>query len=190
MSDLTKLVEQLAAQALSGQQNSNGGGLGGVLGNVFGQLTGQNQNTGSSGGILGSVLGQLTGNTAQSTGSSALLVAVIPLILNWIQQQGGLSGALDQLRNSGLAEHVQSWIDPNQENQTAVVDKIQSLFNHEEVKNVADQTQSQPQDVYAAIASLIPQVIDRLTPQGEQTDTSAANLDIQKVMNLASQFLK
>ncbi|MEB3752953.1 YidB family protein [Acinetobacter sp. MD2(2019)] len=194
MSDLTKLVEQLAAQALSGQQNNNSsGGLGGILGGVLGQLGGQSQNQTSSGagGILGSILGQFTGNNSAGGNASSLLVAVLPLILNWIQQQGGLNGALDKLRTSGLADQVQSWVDPNQSNQTNVSpDQVQSLFNDQDIQNVAEQTQSQPQDIYAAIASVIPQVIDHLTPKGEHSDTEAANTDIQNVLNIASQFFK
>ena len=191
MSDLAKLVEQLATQALSGQQQSGQGGLGGILGGVLGQLGGQSQESNAAGGgILGSVLGQLTGNS-ENGNQSSLLVAVIPLVLNWIQQQGGLSSALDQLRSAGLADHVQSWIDPNQTNQTNVaVEQVQSLFNDQDIENVAAQTQSQPQDVYAAITKVIPQVIDSLTPKGEQTDGEAANTDIQNVLNLASNFFK
>lgn len=145
MSDLAKLVEQLATQALSGQQQSGQGGLGGILGGVLGQLGGQSQESNAAGGgILGSVLGQLTGNS-ENGNQSSLLVAVIPLVLNWIQQQGGLSSALDQLRSAGLADHVQSWIDPNQSNQTNVaVEQVQSLFNDQDIENVAAQTQSQP----------------------------------------------
>lgn len=192
MSDLTNLVEQLAAQALSGQQNGNGG-LGSILGSVLGQISGQSQQTSdsSTGGILGSVLGQLTGNNGAGGNQASILVAVIPLVLNWIQQQGGLSAALGQLTNAGLAGHVQSWVDPNQSNQTDVdISKVQSLFNDQDVANVAEQTQSQPQEVYAAIANVMPQVIDSLTPKGDQTDHDAANLDIQNVLNLASNFLK
>ncbi|MEE9901442.1 MAG: YidB family protein [Acinetobacter haemolyticus] len=200
MTDLTKIVEMLAKQALGGQQQSGqGSGLGGILGSVLGQMGGQ-QNTqnqqGGLGGILGSVLGQLNGGNQQSnaaSGNSAqtLLIAVLPLILGWIQKQGGLQGALDKLKNAGLTNQVQSWVDPQQQNvQDIPTQNIQNLFDDQDVEQVAQQTQAPKQAIYGAIASVLPQVIDSLTPQGSGTNPQEANNDIQNVLNLVSSFLK
>ncbi|GAA5630051.1 hypothetical protein Acal02_00648 [Acinetobacter calcoaceticus] len=204
MTDLTNIVEILAKQALGGgqQQSGQAGGLGGILGSVLGQLGGQQQNTqnqqGSLGGILGSVLGQLGGG-AGSTQSNAtggntaqtLLIAVLPLVLGWIQKQGGLQGALDKLKNAGLSNQVQSWVDPQQQNAEDVpAQNIQSLFDDQDVEQVAQQTQAPKQAIYGAIASVLPQVIDSLTPQGSSTNPQEANQDIQQVLNLVSGFLK
>lgn len=206
MTDLTKIVEILAKQALGSQQQSGqGGGLGGILGSVLGQLGGQqqqntqNQQQGGLGGILGSVLGQLGGDGNTSTQSNAaggntaqtLLIAVLPLILAWIQKQGGLQGALDKLKNAGLANQVQSWVDPQQQNAQDVPDQnIQSLFDDQDIEQVAQQTQAPKQAIYGAIAAVLPQVIDSLTPQGNSTNPQEANNDIQQVLNLLSGFLK
>ncbi|EXB47607.1 YidB family protein [Acinetobacter sp. 1000160] len=205
MTDLTNIVEILAKQALGGgqQQSGQAGGLGGILGSVLGQLGGQQQNTqnqqGGLGGILGSVLGQL-GGTSGSTQSNAtgggstaqtLLIAVLPLVLAWIQKQGGLQGALDKLKNAGLSNQVQSWVDPQQQNAEDVpAQNIQSLFDDQDVEQVAQQTQAPKQAIYGAIASVLPQVIDSLTPQGSNTNPQEANQDIQQVLNLVSGFLK
>ncbi|KYQ83455.1 uncharacterized protein DUF937 [Acinetobacter sp. BIGb0102] len=204
MTNLTNIVEILAKQALGGgqQQSGQAGGLGGILGSVLGQLGGQQQNTqnqqGGLGGILGSVLGQLGGG-AGSTQSNAtggntaqtLLIAVLPLVLAWIQKQGGLQGALDKLKNAGLSNQVQSWVDPQQQNAEDVpAQNIQSLFDDQDVEQVAQQTQAPKQAIYGAIASVLPQVIDSLTPQGSSTNPQEANQDIQQVLNLVSGFLK
>lgn len=204
MTDLTNIVEILAKQALGGgqQQSGQAGGLGGILGSVLGQLGGQQQNTqnqqGGLGGILGSVLGQLGGG-AGSTQSNAtggntaqtLLIAVLPLVLAWIQKQGGLQGALDKLKNAGLSNQVQSWVDPQQQNAQDVPEQnIQSLFDDQDVEQVAQQTQAPKQAIYGAIASVLPQVIDSLTPQGSSTNPQEANQDIQQVLNIVSGFLK
>ncbi|MBJ8417327.1 YidB family protein [Acinetobacter courvalinii] len=205
MTDLTNIVEILAKQALGGgqQQSGQAGGLGGILGSVLGQLGGQQQNTqnqqGGLGGILGSVLGQLGGasgstqSNASGGGSTAqtLLIAVLPLVLAWIQKQGGLQGALDKLKNAGLSNQVQSWVDPQQQNAEDVpAQNIQSLFDDQDVEQVAQQTQAPKQAIYGAIASVLPQVIDSLTPQGSNTNPQEANQDIQQVLNLVSGFLK
>ncbi|MBK0062981.1 MULTISPECIES: YidB family protein [unclassified Acinetobacter] len=207
MTDLTNIVEMLAKQALGGQQSSQGG-LGGILGSVLGQLgtnqqsqnqtNSQNQNTDSGlGGILGSVLNQfgVGNNTQSSTNTSggstqALLIAVVPLILAWIQKQGGLQGALDKLRNVGLGSQVQSWVDPEQTNNNVPAANVQQLFDDQDVEQVAEQTQVPKQDIYGAISSVLPQIINSLTPQGDQTSHQEANQDIQNVLNMVGSFLK
>ena len=212
MTDLTNIVEILAKQALGGQQSSQSG-LGGILGSVLGQLgnnsqtqnqtNSQNQNTDSGlGGILGSVLNQFgVGTNSQSTNNQssntntggstqALLIAVVPLILAWIQRQGGLQGALDKLRNVGLGSQVQSWVDPEQSNNNVPASNVQQLFDDQEVEQVAEQTQVPKQDIYGAISSVLPQIINSLTPQGDQTNHQEANQDIQNVLNMVSGFLR
>ena len=115
----------------------------------------------------------------------------MPLILAWIQKQGGLQGALDKLKNAGLANQVQSCVDPHQQNaQDIPAQNIQSLFDDQDVQQVAQQTQTPRSAIYGAIASVLPQVIDSLTPQGADTNHQEANNDIQQVLNLVSGFLK
>lgn len=206
MTNLVDLVGAIAKQAMNNQnsqqqpqQNQSGldSILGSVLGNVLGGGQSQQQAQPKSGldGILGSVLGSVLGGSQQkSSGSSnmktAILMAVIPLILNWIQQQGGLQGALDKLRGSGMSSQVNNWVDPNANNDEAPVNQVQALFNDQDICQVADQAQCSKQDVYGAISSVLPQVINALTPQGNQTNTNEANDDIQNVINMISKFMK
>lgn len=205
MTNLSNIVEILAKQALGGnQQQSQQNGLGGILGNVLGQLGGQssqNSAQGGLGGILGSVLGQLGGqqqpqaqprsNAGFSGGGKTLLIAVLPLVLAWIQKQGGLQGALDKLRGQGLSSQVEDWVSTG-EGANASVDRqaVQSLFDDQDVEQVAQQAHTDKQDVYGAISQVLPEIIDSLTPQGEKTSKQEANDDIQHVLNLVSGFLK
>ncbi|WP_180073610.1 MULTISPECIES: YidB family protein [unclassified Acinetobacter] len=207
MTNLNNIVEILAKQALGGANNQNQqGGLGGILGSVLGQFganagtqntqtNAQNQ-AGGLGGILGSVLSQL-GGAAQSQqrssggNASTILVAVLPLVLAWIQKQGGLQGALDKLRGQGLSSQVDDWVSTGPGDNAAVNNQqVQNLFDDAEVEQVAQETQTQKQDVYSAISTVLPQIIDSLTPQAGQTNQQEANADIQQVMNLVSGFLK
>lgn len=199
MTNLSNIVEILAKQALGANQQSNQsqGGLGGILGSVLGQLGANNQQSaqGGLGGILGSVLGQLSGqqqrSAAGASGTQSLLIAVLPLVLAWIQKQGGLQGALDKLKGQGLTSQVDDWVSTGPgENAHVGAEQVQSLFDDADVEQVAQQTQAPKQDIYSAISTVLPQIIDSLTPQGEQTSKQEANDDIQQVMNLVSGFLK
>ena len=208
MTNLSNIVEMLAKQALGGgqsqsrQQSQQQDGLVDILGSVLGRLgnqtnQAQNQQNGL-GAILGSVLSQFGNNqsatrTSQSSGSSAksLLIAVLPLVLAWIQKQGGLQGALDKLKGQGLNSQVDDWVSTAPgENAQVDLQQVQSLFDDQDIEDVAQQTQAPKQDIYSAISQVLPQIIDSLTPQGEQTSTQEANQDIQNVMNMVSSFLK
>ncbi|MGE8540734.1 MAG: YidB family protein [Acinetobacter sp.] len=205
MTNLSNIVEILAKQALgNSSQQSQQGGLGGILGSVLGQL-GNNTSSanaqGGLGGILGSVLGQLGGagqqqsqpntNVAGGSKASALLIAVLPLVLAWIQKQGGLQGALDKLRGQGISSQVDDWVSTGPgENAAVNPQQVQNLFDDADIEQVAQEAQAPKQDVYSAISSVLPQIIDSLTPQGAQTSNTEANADIQQVMNLVSGFLK
>lgn len=207
MTNLSNIVEILAKQALGGnQQNSQPqqGGLGGILGAVLGGLGGQ-QNQGQSstqqsglGGILGSVIGGLAGGQSQAQAkqsggfnAQSILIAVVPLILSWIQKNGGLQGALDQLKGQGLTSQVDDWVSTGPgDNANINPQQIQNLFDQREVEQVAQQAQVPTNDVYGAISKVLPTIIDSLTPQAGQTSTQEANNDIQNVLNLVSGFLK
>ncbi|NNH87713.1 YidB family protein [Acinetobacter terrae] len=220
MTNLSNIVEMLAKQALGGnQQNqsqpqSQQGGLGGILGSILGQMSGNNtqqqsqpnqqsqqSQQGGLGGILGSVLSHL-GNGNQQTqstqqtgnvggGAKTLLIAVLPLVLAWIQKQGGIQGALDKLKGQGLTSQVDDWVSTGPgENASVDQQQVQSLFDEQDVEKVAEEAHVPKQDIYSAISTVLPQIIDSLTPQGEQTNKQEANADIQQVMNLVSGFLK
>jgi len=144
MTNLNNIIEILAKQAMGGQQQSNQqGGLGGILGSVLGQLgtnTSGQSSQGGLGDILGSVLGGLTGVQSQQTsnaqnsgfsgGGKSLLIAVLPLILGWIQQQGGLQAALDKLKGQGLSSQVDDWVSTGSgENASVNPEQVQNLLS-------------------------------------------------------------
>ena len=220
MTNLSNIVEMLAKQALGGnQQNqsqpqSQQGGLGGILGSILGQMSGNNtqqqsqlnqqsqpSQQGGLGEILGSVLSHLGGGNQQTQstqqtgnvggGAKTLLIAVLPLVLAWIQKQGGIQGALDKLKGQGLTSQVDDWVSTGPgENASVDQQQVQSLFDEQDVEKVAEEAHVPKQDIYSAISTVLPQIIDSLTPQGEQTNKQEANADIQQVMNLVSGFLK
>ena len=220
MTNLSNIVEMLAKQALGGnQQNqsqpqSQQGGLGGILGSILGQMSGNNtqqqsqpnqqsqpSQQGGLGEILGSVLSHLGGGNQQTQstqqtgnvggGAKTLLIAVLPLVLAWIQKQGGIQGALDKLKGQGLTSQVDDWVSTGPgENASVDQQQVQGLFDEQDVEKVAEEAHVPKQDIYSAISTVLPQIIDSLTPQGEQTNKQEANADIQQVMNLVSGFLK
>lgn len=75
------------------------------------------------GGILGAVLGHLSGqqnqqhqqtqqrsNVGSSNTQNLINSRASPLVLAWIQKQGGIQGALDKLKGMGLSSQVDDWV--------------------------------------------------------------------------------
>ena len=198
MSNLVGLIESLVVNA-SGQ-NGNSGALGnnalgnlGGLGNVLGGLLGgsqSNQNSqqsgqGGLGGILGSVLGGVTGGNNQQAGTGGqgkLLLILVPFVLNWIQQQGGFHKALENLTQSGLGQQVQSWVS-NGANQPVQPAQLASVFPEQQVQQVAAQANTSTNEVYGSIASLLPQVVNAITANGQATGNGSSQ-QIQQVLGL------
>ncbi len=189
MGMLDGLVGQIAQQALAGQGGQQGG-LGGLLGGLLG---GQQQQAGGAGG-LGGLLGGLLGGGQQQPqanpqgggfnlgGSSPqLLIALLPLVLGWVQQQGGIGNVLSSLSNSGLGAQAQSWIGAG-ENHPVDPQAVGQVFGADQIAQVASQVGASPAEVQGGIASLLPQIINQLTPNGDTSTAGAADNEIGAIL--------
>ncbi|WP_410209866.1 YidB family protein [Aquirhabdus sp.] len=187
MGMLDGLVGQIAQQALA--QGGQQGGLGGLLGGLLG---GQQQQAG--GGGLGGLLGGLLGGgqqPAQADGQSGgfslggnspqLLAALLPLVLGWVQQQGGIGNVLSSLSNSGLGAQAQSWIGGG-ENHPVDPQAVGQVFGADQIAQVASQVGVSPEAVQNGLASLLPHVINQLTPNGDTSTAGAADNEIGAIL--------
>lgn len=162
---------------LGGGNQSAGGGL---LGSVLGSALGGGQQSGGLGNILGSVL---TGSgTQRGSGKGMLLAALMPMVLGWIQKKGGIGAALSELTGAGMQSQVSSWVS-NEPNQSLPVDMIGKIFGAQEISQVATQTGADSNQVMEGLSSLLPEVINQLTPQGDMQSEQAANSEIGEVLS-------
>lgn len=185
---------------LAGSSQANAG-LGGVLGSVVasqmgakqsnaglgGLLGAQNQNRNASAGDLGSILGSVLGSQsqAQSKGGfnkSALLLALLPIVLGYIQANGGLSGVLAKFSGNGLDNKAKSWVNIDTDNDGLDAKDILGLFGQDEINKVCQQTGADQEQVCQGIAELLPQVVNDLTPQGNLQTEQQANQEISELL--------
>lgn len=107
---------------------------------------------------------------------------VIGLVLQMIQSYpGGLPALIQLFEQSGLAEQAQSWISTNA-NQPVTGAQMQQALGSQ-IQTIAQQTSVPHTDVANSIASLLPQLIDKLTPQGslpQNHDAVSQALDMLK----------
>ena len=115
----------------------------GVLGNLVG-------------GILGGQLPQ--GAQAQSP--------LLQMALQLLQQNGGIQGVLGKFEQAGLGAQAQSWIGTGQ-NQPIDANAISQIFGQGQLGQIAQQLGITHEQAAGQLAQVLPQVVDRLTPQGQ-----------------------
>lgn len=112
-------------------------------------------------GILDSIIGQASGGG----GTQTLLVnAVIGLINN--QQTGGLAGLVKQFAGSGLGDIVNSWVSTGK-NLPVTPQQIQQGLGSDAISQLAAKVGLSPQDLTLHLSNVLPQVVDKLTPDGK-----------------------
>src|SRR3954471_18684172 len=129
-----------------------------------------------------STLGQQVGGNAlgglQGNQQGALLGAVSTLIAN----SGGLSGLMSKFQQHGLGEHMQSWIGKG-ENKPITGEHVEQVFGADQIQQVAQQTGTEPAHASGLIASILPHIVDRLTPQGQPVSDSEAHHGLSSVLS-------
>jgi uncharacterized protein YidB (DUF937 family) len=107
-------------------------------------------------GLLGKVLG---GGGSQNP----LMDIVLGLISN--PQTGGLQGLIQTFKEKGLGDAVSSWISTG-ENQPVSGDQVHHALGGNLIQQIAEQLGSSKSEVSGSLANLLPEIIDKLTPNG------------------------
>lgn len=164
--------------------------LGSLLGGAMGRQMGQNNSLDNNlGSILGSVLSSGLGKGgvhSGKSGKSMLMMALLPVVLSWIQRNGGLSGALNKVKQLGMQHNVQSWMDIGQTNQNLNTEQVNQLFDANDIHQVAGQVGTDENEVRKGLAELLPEVMNQLTPKGGLQDEQQANREIDEIMSQLS----
>lgn len=122
-------------------------------------------------GLAGQVLGGLLGGGqgAQGAQGNQLLQLALTLIQN---QQGGLGGLLQQFQRAGLSEQAASWVSTG-ENMPISGDQLSQALGGGTIGDLAGQLGLSQEQTSGALASVLPQLIDQLTPEGKVTEGDA-----------------
>ncbi|KAA2211847.1 YidB family protein [Teichococcus oryzae] len=145
-----------------GQAPAQGGGIGDVLG---GLLRGGGANPGMGagmGGGLGGLLGGLLGGGGQGSGGLGGGMAGNAGLGGLL---GGLAGMLGGMRRHGFAEEVDSWVAPGA-NRDVPRQAVEQEFDPQELDAVAQQLGTDRDSLIEELRRTMPELVDRLTPQG------------------------
>jgi uncharacterized protein YidB (DUF937 family) len=112
-------------------------------------------------GLLDGILGSLMGSLNQNQ-SSNLLSSVSSLL----QGAGGIEGLLGKFSGHGLGDLVKGWISTGP-NPPATAQHVEQVFGAEKLSQIAAQVGIPVGDISGHIAQLLPQLVDKLTPNGQ-----------------------
>jgi uncharacterized protein YidB (DUF937 family) len=115
-------------------------------------------------GLLGSLMGGMQGGTAGSQQSPLLQIA-----LQLMQQNGGLQGILGKFQQAGYGAQADSWVSTGQ-NMPISADALQNVLGQGQLGQIARELGLSHGDAAGGLASMLPQLIDRMTPNGQLPD--------------------
>lgn len=107
-------------------------------------------------GLLDSVLGGLGDDAAGGLG-------------DLLKGQGGVGGMVDALQKGGLGDVAASWIGKG-ENLSVSPEQIEAVLGSGPVADFAQKLGISPEQAAETISGLLPEAIDRLTPNGKLED--------------------
>ena len=114
-------------------------------------------------GLLDGLLEGVAGKLLGGEGSNPLLGMVSNLLSG--SQGGGLSGLIQSFNSKGLGDIVSSWVGTG-ENLPISGQQIQEVLGSGQLQQMAEKLGTSREEVSGGLASLLPQIIDRLTPDG------------------------
>ncbi|HEV7414286.1 MAG TPA: YidB family protein [Casimicrobiaceae bacterium] len=143
----------------------------GMLDGLLGSMMGRSGDVGA-GNAPDDASAPGQGGAIGGIGQSALLM----LALQMIQQNGGLTGILGKLHQTGLGEHADSWVGTGA-NLPVSEDQLSQTLGSGAIGRVAAQCGIAPGAAAGGLAQMLPQIINQLTPQGTVPGNHGALLE-------------
>jgi uncharacterized protein YidB (DUF937 family) len=92
---------------------------------------------------------------------------------------GGLGGLLDQLKQAGLGDKVESWVGGGN-NAAIEPDQLGNALGQNTISDIARQAGVNEQDLLAELSAALPGIVDKLTANGQVPD-------MQQLLKMLSQ---
>ena len=124
-------------------------------------------------GLFESITGQVLSSLSNTDSSQhAGLVSEIAALIN--SQPGGISGLISAFEQQGLGGVVQSWVG-NGQNLPVSAEQIQAVLGNEQIQAIAGKLGFSPEEVSSHLSQLLPQVVDKMTPEGTVPEGGAVS---------------
>ncbi|MBL9185194.1 MAG: DUF937 domain-containing protein [Verrucomicrobiaceae bacterium] len=98
-----------------------------------------------------------------------------------LSEAGGIEGLMGQFQSAGFGSQFASWVSTG-ENQPLSEDQMHSAIGAEALQGLASKLGMNTGTVLPLLAQFLPQVIDKLTPQGQIADNHPSSGQLQSVL--------
>ena len=137
-------------QGAQGAQPGAGGGNAALLNAVIGMLAG------GSGGGAGGVQANTSAGGMGGMGSAGAILASL----------GGIGGLMSKFQQAGMGDVMSSWVGSGQ-NAPITADQLHKTLGPDVIAGLAGQSGMSQGDVTSQLSTMLPQLIDQLTPHGQ-----------------------
>jgi uncharacterized protein YidB (DUF937 family) len=127
-------------------------------------------------GLMDEVLA-MAGSTGEQQGQHATALTAIMSYIN-SPQVGGIAGLQSMFQQGGLGNIVSSWIGSGQ-NLPVSASQLQNVLHGGALQQAAQQAGVDPSQLTGMMSSLLPHLVDKLSPNGQVPDASALQKMLQ-----------
>jgi uncharacterized protein YidB (DUF937 family) len=115
-------------------------------------------------GLLDNVMGKLGGkqDAEGGQGSEGSLQALTKLL----SSNGGVQGLMAKMSSNGLGQQVQSWVGTGS-NKPVDGAQVAQALDTDSLNKMAKETGTTPEQVSQHVAQVLPEVVDKATPDGQ-----------------------
>ncbi|RZA04004.1 MAG: DUF937 domain-containing protein [Proteobacteria bacterium] len=110
---------------------------------------------------------------------------LIGVVMELVEKNGGVNGVLEKFQSAGMGATVQSWLGGGA-NQPIDAAQIEKVFGHPQIQALAQKFNLDTKEISAGLASFLPQIIDKLSPNGK---VSEKGFDPAELLALGKSFL-
>ncbi len=87
-------------------------------------------------------------------------------VMNLIGGQGGLNGLINQFSSKGLGDVISSWVGTGK-NIPVSPNQIEKVLDKDTINSITSKLGMDKNDLMGQLSNLLPQVVDKLTPDGK-----------------------
>lgn len=103
------------------------------------------------------------------------------MLTDLLSQAGGLNGLKEQFQKVGLGETFASWVSTG-ENQSVLPTQLQEALGSDAIRDLAAKLGFDVKMVLPLLSQFLPQIIDKLTPNGAIEDAFPPVEKLQEVL--------
>jgi uncharacterized protein YidB (DUF937 family) len=90
---------------------------------------------------------------------------MVSVVNNIIEKHGGVQGVVNEFEQNGLGSTVKSWVG-TEPNQPISPDDVHKVLGGDLLQQLAEKSGLSVQDLTQKLSHVLPQVVDKLTPNG------------------------